>query len=89
LQLTSNRNPPPVWFAGSEAQGIGAANLSFLRLGSITLEVYVSDTKNLHQQKKELIKQLNFWWHNPQATDEKRAQSLELLEQILQLLKDD
>jgi hypothetical protein len=53
------------------------------------LEVYVSEDKNLHQQKKELIKQLNFWWHNPQATDDKRAQSLELLEQILQLLKDD
>jgi hypothetical protein len=49
----------------------------------------MSDQKNLHQQKKELVKQLNFWWHNPQATDDKRAEALVLLEQILQLLKDD
>jgi hypothetical protein len=46
----------------------------------------MSDT-NLHQQKKELIKLLNFWWHNPQVTDDKREQVLSQLEECLKLLK--
>lgn len=49
----------------------------------------MSDQKNLHQQKKEAVKLLNYRWHNPKVSDDQRAKALELLEEILQFLNDD
>lgn len=45
------------------------------------------DEKNLHQQKKELLKQLNFWWHNPKVTSATQAEVLQKLKECLEMLK--
>lgn len=42
---------------------------------------------NIHQQKKDLIKDLNFWWHNPRVSDEKRNEVLALLKEALKKLQ--
>lgn len=42
---------------------------------------------DLNQQKKELIKTINYLWMNPQLSKEKREEVLKSLEEIVSRLK--
>jgi hypothetical protein len=44
--------------------------------------------KNVHQQKKEVVKTINFLWHAPQISDSKRTEVLKLLAKAQEELLD-
>lgn len=42
---------------------------------------------NVHQQKKEILKEINFLWHSPKVSPETQARVLELLREAEALLR--
>jgi tellurite resistance protein len=47
----------------------------------------VTDSKNVHQKRSELVRELNFLWHSPALSDDDRKAVLEELESILRELR--
>jgi hypothetical protein len=47
----------------------------------------VTDSKNVHQKRSELIRELNFLWHSPALSDDDRKAVLENLELVLKELR--
>jgi len=43
--------------------------------------------RNVHQQKKDLIQEINFLWHSPKLSDSERTRVLELLAQAREVLR--
>jgi hypothetical protein len=49
------------------------------------MEFDVSE-KNVHQQKKDLLKEINFYWHSPRVSPETQTRVLDLLAEARELL---
>lgn len=47
----------------------------------------MTETKNVHQRRSELVKELNFLWHSPALSDQDREAVLEELVRLLETLR--